>query len=345
MTQRGSLTSITRHGLNKAETSPIRKCSFEETVEILLAAGLYCEKDYLTGITENILVGQLAPLGTACFDLLLDIDQLENAKIPEESKDIREMEIDFLNTTPDKNPLSPPAATPFVGGTPVQFNKYDIRSTPTSTANESLGSFTPGPRYAGMSLPSPGKMGYGSYRMDNNSYISTPNPHNSIRNAASPGGYPQSEHYKTPVPYSPDPYSPFLKGDEKSGTEYRINTSPLIASSFNNGGRNQIETVSPRSVYSPTTPGLIPRSSSPYLSGGGMYSSSPQGQDSGCASGRYKPHSPVYNLMSPSYHIQSTYSRNSPFYHPMGQGSGNGGEQGSSLRSPIQSDDEGENDN
>ena len=353
MTQRGSLTSITRHGLNRADASPIRKCSFEETVEILLSAGLYCEKDYLRGITENILVGQLAPLGTACFDLLLDIDQIENAKIPEESKDIMEIEDDFLNTPPDKNPLSPPAVTPFVGGTPIHYNKYDYnRSTPTSTMNESLGSFTPGPHYPGMSIPSPGKMGYGSYRADN-SYITTPNPIHSIRNPVSPGGYPQSDYYKTPISYSPDAYSPFQKGDDKTGTEYRINTSspisksPYVPSSYYNAGQNRqsyIETMSPKSGYSPTTPAIIPRSSSPYLTGSGIYSSTPQAQDSGCASGRYVPHSPGYNPMSPSYHIQSTYSRNSPYY-PSGNSGGNGGEQSNPLRSPIQSDDEGENDN
>ena len=43
MTQRGFLTSITRHGLNRGEYGPIRKATFEETVEILLEAG-YSQK-------------------------------------------------------------------------------------------------------------------------------------------------------------------------------------------------------------------------------------------------------------------------------------------------------------
>lgn len=72
MTQRGKLTSITRHGINRMDTGPLRKCSFEETVEILLASSLYNETDLLKGVTENIIMGNLAPLGTGCFDLKID---------------------------------------------------------------------------------------------------------------------------------------------------------------------------------------------------------------------------------------------------------------------------------
>lgn len=57
MTHKGRLTSITRHGINRLDTGPLRKCSFEETVEILLAAAVYGETDMLQGITENIILG------------------------------------------------------------------------------------------------------------------------------------------------------------------------------------------------------------------------------------------------------------------------------------------------
>ncbi len=72
MTQRGILTSITRHGINRVDTGPLRKCSFEETVEILYEAAFYAESDSLSGITENIIMGQLAPYGTGSFDLVVD---------------------------------------------------------------------------------------------------------------------------------------------------------------------------------------------------------------------------------------------------------------------------------
>ena len=38
MTLRGILTSITRHGINRVDVGPLRKCTFEETTEILLEA-------------------------------------------------------------------------------------------------------------------------------------------------------------------------------------------------------------------------------------------------------------------------------------------------------------------
>jgi len=76
MTNRGILTAITRHGINRIDSGALRKCSFEETVEILLEAAFHSEVDPLSGITENIIMGQLAPYGTGCFDLMMDTSEL-----------------------------------------------------------------------------------------------------------------------------------------------------------------------------------------------------------------------------------------------------------------------------
>ena len=78
MTQRGKLTSITRHGINRVDSSgPLRKCSFEETVEILLEGAIFAEKDHLSGITENIIMGQLGPFGSGSFGLTIDPSVVE----------------------------------------------------------------------------------------------------------------------------------------------------------------------------------------------------------------------------------------------------------------------------
>jgi len=79
MTTRGILTPITRHGINRVDSGALRKCSFEETVEILLDAAFHAEVDPLCGVTENIIMGQLAPYGTGCFDLMMDTDMLKAA--------------------------------------------------------------------------------------------------------------------------------------------------------------------------------------------------------------------------------------------------------------------------
>ena len=57
MAQKGKLTSITRHGINRLESGPLRKCSFEETCEILIEAAVHNEKDNLLGVTENVIMG------------------------------------------------------------------------------------------------------------------------------------------------------------------------------------------------------------------------------------------------------------------------------------------------
>lgn len=40
---------------------------------------MFAEKDDMTGVSENIMLGQLAPLGTGAFELLLDDTKLEDA--------------------------------------------------------------------------------------------------------------------------------------------------------------------------------------------------------------------------------------------------------------------------
>jgi DNA-directed RNA polymerase II subunit RPB1 len=77
MTNRGSLMAITRHGINRADTGALMRCSFEETVEILMEAASIGEIDYCTGVAENILLGQVAPMGTGAFELFVDMEMLK----------------------------------------------------------------------------------------------------------------------------------------------------------------------------------------------------------------------------------------------------------------------------
>ncbi|KAH9118090.1 hypothetical protein AeMF1_008596, partial [Aphanomyces euteiches] len=72
MTFRGHLMAVTRHGINRVDSGPLVRCSFEETVEILMDAAMFSQGDDLAGVTENIMLGQLAQLGTGVMDLILD---------------------------------------------------------------------------------------------------------------------------------------------------------------------------------------------------------------------------------------------------------------------------------
>ncbi|XP_061171699.1 DNA-directed RNA polymerase II subunit RPB1-like [Saccostrea echinata] len=75
MTAKGHLMAITRHGINRQETGALARCSFEETVDILMEAASHGEMDPMKGVSECIMLGQLARIGTGSFDLLLDAEK------------------------------------------------------------------------------------------------------------------------------------------------------------------------------------------------------------------------------------------------------------------------------
>ena len=73
MTYKGDIMAVTRHGINKANTGPLMKCSFEETVDVLTDAAVFSETDNLKGVTENIIVGKMSGIGTGNMELYMDI--------------------------------------------------------------------------------------------------------------------------------------------------------------------------------------------------------------------------------------------------------------------------------
>ncbi|KAF9761031.1 DNA-directed RNA polymerase II subunit RPB1, partial [Nosema granulosis] len=77
MTMKGYLTGITRHGVNRVGVGALKRASFEETVDILLDAAVNAENNSAEGLTENIMMGQLAPLGTGLTEVLLDVKKLD----------------------------------------------------------------------------------------------------------------------------------------------------------------------------------------------------------------------------------------------------------------------------
>jgi DNA-directed RNA polymerase II subunit RPB1 len=76
MTMQGHLMAIDRHGINRVDSGPLLRASFEETVDMLMDAAVYAEEEILKGVTENIMMGQLARVGTGDMDLLLDEEKV-----------------------------------------------------------------------------------------------------------------------------------------------------------------------------------------------------------------------------------------------------------------------------
>jgi DNA-directed RNA polymerase subunit A" len=72
MTADGAIRQIGRHGISGAKNSALARAAFEVTIKHLLGAGIAGTKDPLRGITENVILGQLIPLGTGSIDLLMN---------------------------------------------------------------------------------------------------------------------------------------------------------------------------------------------------------------------------------------------------------------------------------
>lgn len=71
MTSDGSVKSIGRHGISGEKASVLARASFEETGKHLLRASIRGEIDHLTGIIENIIIGQPIPLGTGSVGVIM----------------------------------------------------------------------------------------------------------------------------------------------------------------------------------------------------------------------------------------------------------------------------------
>ncbi|KRH92148.1 RNA polymerase II, large subunit, partial [Pseudoloma neurophilia] len=73
MTYNGVVLGITRHGINRKIGSPLMRCTFEETVEILLDAACKGEISHMQSVSEGIMAGNIVKCGTGQPTLLLDM--------------------------------------------------------------------------------------------------------------------------------------------------------------------------------------------------------------------------------------------------------------------------------
>lgn len=309
MTYRGYLMAITRHGINRNDTGPMMRCSFEETVDILLDAAVYAGTDYLRGVSENIMLGQLAPIGTGDSALYINEEMLESA-IELQLPSYMEGQDSGMSSS-----SSPVSATPFCEGlvSPSYLQSPVGRSSPSMDAR-----FSPHISrmlFSDSSAPcfSPLSAGY-SPSSPPHSPISPGNiPASSGYSPASPGYGSSSPGYSLTSPtYSPSSpgYSPFSPAYSPPSPSYSP-TSPSYSptspsySPTSPAYSPTSPTYSPTSTaYSPTSPAYSPASPSYSLT---SPSYSP-------TSSSYNPTSPSYNPTSPSY--SPTYSPTSPSYSP-----------------------------
>ncbi|EUC41112.1 hypothetical protein COCMIDRAFT_9124 [Bipolaris oryzae ATCC 44560] len=305
MCQRGLLMAITRHGINRNDTGALMRCSFEETVEILLEAAGFGELDDCRGVSENIMLGQLAPMGTGEFDVVMDNAMLLTM-VEDNSKAMGAAAGNYVVGGADTPYLNSPT---YEGG--IGIGSYDqVSFSPIAAAGGSgdTGGFTdyggtyggglspfdggrsPGSGFTGMSpgFTSPVSPGFSP---TSPGYSPTSPGIASPRFAATSPGYmasPTSPHYSPTSPRYGSPTSPSYSPTSPAGYSP---TSP------------QYSPTSPN--YSPTSPTFMGGATSPAYS-----PTSPQ----------YSPTSPQYSPTSPQYQAgsdrRSPTSPTSPQYSP-----------------------------
>ena len=315
MTQSGSLMAISRHGINRTEAGALGRASFEETVELLMAAATDAELDDCKGVSENIMLGQLAPVGTGGFGIVLDEEALLNAPIQPIFNHRQFLEsAQSPSHTPwfDRGGMTPNAFSPIQD---VQFSPMGkgwsggqspmyAPSSPAFAASPTSPSYSPtSPSY---SPTSP------SYSPTSPSYSPTSpsySPTSPSYSPTSPSYSPTSPSYSPTSPsYSPTSpsYSPTSPSYSPTSPSYSP-TSPSYSPTS--------PSYSPTSPsYSPTSPSYSPTSPS-YSPTSPSYS--PTSPSYSPTSPSYSPTSPSYSPTSPSYSPTSpSYSPTSPSYSP-----------------------------
>ncbi|KAF8972572.1 hypothetical protein BDZ97DRAFT_1901130 [Flammula alnicola] len=230
MTHRGTLMAITRHGINRADTGALMRCSFEETVEILMEAAAVGEKDDCHGIAENVMFGQMAPMGTGAFEVALDIDMLKDA-------------ISMLAAQIDGG-MTPGqvAMTPYDTNSPLWQQEGLFKGDAASA------SFSPLASNGGEDASNFQFLGYGQSPLGAGGYSpSSPNAYT----PTSPSFVPQSPFGGATSPFGTSPYatSPFYDRSRGPTSPTYSPTSPAL------------NLTSPG--YSPTSPRYSPTSPSP----------------------------------------------------------------------------------
>ncbi|MGC8975138.1 MAG: DNA-directed RNA polymerase subunit A'', partial [Thermoprotei archaeon] len=84
MTRSGSVRPIGRHGVVGEKPSILARAAFEVTVKNLFDASIRGETDNIVGVAENVIIGQLAPIGTALVELKMNPTKIKTLVREEE---------------------------------------------------------------------------------------------------------------------------------------------------------------------------------------------------------------------------------------------------------------------
>ena len=67
------------------KNSPLQNASFEKTAEHLYESAIKCKKDGILGVSECIMMGKMAPIGSGQFKLVYDNKVNEKTPLDEQA--------------------------------------------------------------------------------------------------------------------------------------------------------------------------------------------------------------------------------------------------------------------
>jgi len=133
MTYTSKMISIFRHGINNDNIGPIAKASFEETPEMFLKAARHGELDTLRGVSANVMCGQEGFFGTSCFQVVLDIEEMQKLNEVSEYKQVdNDDEIEKFFGNAVENPEDKCS----ISKLSIQNNVVSIESSDMGTDND-----------------------------------------------------------------------------------------------------------------------------------------------------------------------------------------------------------------
>lgn len=127
MTCKGTLLSIDRHGINRSDIGPLAKCSFEETSDVIIKAGIFNECDRMNGVAANIMLGQIPNCGTGDSKIFMDPSKLSSLLTSHDEDDDDDDIVDDKYDDSDDDYCNEDNLTiEYSIPTPLSFNNFNI---------------------------------------------------------------------------------------------------------------------------------------------------------------------------------------------------------------------------
>ena len=98
MTFAGTIHSISRYGMKKANVGVLAKASFEESLDNFLKCAIRGEIENTNGVSASIMCGKRANLGSGISKIIPDLSQFQNVKVHDMSdieQKIKDSELEF----------------------------------------------------------------------------------------------------------------------------------------------------------------------------------------------------------------------------------------------------------